>query len=176
MAISAVSERELREGLELLAETGVKAIYVVDSFGALYREQVDYYYDLYESYAKPRGITVGMHAHNNLQLGFANTIEAIIKGSNMLDATMAGLGRGAGNCPMELLIGFLHNPKYHHRPVIQCVAQTIEPLRAKLGWGFDIPYMMTGFLNRHPRAAIKFNESEQSGDILGFFDRVLEEE
>lgn len=174
MAVTNVSERELVEGIEMLAESGTRAIYIVDSFGALYRERLDYLYDMYAGIAEPKGIEIGIHMHNNLQLGFANTVEGIIKGANMLDATMAGLGRGAGNCPMELLLGFLHNPKYHLRPVVECVSGTIEPLRAKLGWGFDIPYMMTGFLNRHPRAAMKFKE-EPDGDVMDFLDRLLEE-
>ena len=119
MSVSTVTERELDEGLELLAESEAQAIYVVDSFGALYSEQVHYLVRKYLHYAKAAGKEVGIHAHNNLQLAFANTIEAIILGANMLDATMAGLGRGAGNCPMELLIGFLHNPKYQPSPRAQ---------------------------------------------------------
>ena len=174
MALSTIREPELREGLELVVETGIKAVCIVDSFGAMYGEQIDYYYDLYNSYAEPKGVIVGMHAHNNLQLGFANTIQAIVKGSNSLDATMGGLGRGAGNCPMELLIGFLHNPKYHHRPVVDCVGNHIEPLRAELGWGFDLPYMITGFLNQHPRSAMKFKDVGGE-DIVDFFDRARDE-
>lgn len=174
MALSTLREPELREGLELVVQSGIKAVCIVDSFGALYREQIDYYYDLYNSYAEPHGVTVGIHAHNNLQLAFGNTVEAIIKGANIADATMAGLGRGAGNCPMELLMGFLHNPKYHHRSVVQCVSEIIEPMRESLKWGFDLPYMMTGILNRHPRAAIKFNDSDESSDIVGFYDRMLD--
>jgi 4-hydroxy 2-oxovalerate aldolase len=119
---------------------------------------------------------VGMHAHNNPQLAFANTIEAIILGANMLDGSMAGLGRGAGNCPLELLIGFLHNPKYHLRPILQCIRDTIEPMRKDLNWGFDIPYMITGILNQHPRPAMRFNASEDRADIVKFFDMMIEEE
>ena len=118
------------------------------------------------------GKEVGIHAHNNLQLAFANTIEAIILGANMLDATMAGLGRGAGNCPIELLIGFLHNPKYDLRPILKCVQDHIEPMRSKLLWGFDLSYMLTGFLNAHPRAAIKHNACEPRPDIGAFEYRV----
>ena len=82
------------------------------------------------------GKEVGIHAHNNLQLGFANTIEAIILGSNRADATMAGLGRGAGNCPMELLLGFLRNPKFRLRPVISLLQNHILPTaRAGRGMG-----------------------------------------
>ena len=174
MSVSTVPERELDEALDLLATSEAKAIYLVDSFGALYSEQVEYLVRKYLHYARAAGKDVGIHAHNNLQLGFANTIEAIVMGANFLDATMAGLGRGAGNCPMELLIGFLHNPKYHLRPVLKCVQETVEPLRAKLGWGFDLPYMLCGFLNQHPRAAIKFNAAEEPGDIVKFYDTIEE--
>ena len=174
MAVSTVPEYELNEGLEMLARSETKAVYVVDSFGTLYSEQVEHLVRKYLHYCKAAGKEVGMHAHNNLQLGFANTIEAIVLGANMLDATMAGLGRGAGNCPMELLIGFLHNPKYNLLPVLRCVQDTIEPLRAKLMWGFDLPYMLTGFLNQHPRSAIKFKEAKTRGDIVDFYNQIWE--
>jgi 4-hydroxy 2-oxovalerate aldolase len=174
MAVSTVPEYELEEGLELLARSEAKAIYVVDSFGVLYSEQVRYLVKKYLQCCKGTGKEVGMHAHNNLQLAFANTIEAITLGANMLDATMAGLGRGAGNCPMELLIGFLHNPKYNLRPVLRCVQNAIEPLRSKLMWGFDLPYMLTGFLNEHPRAAIKFKAAKKQGDIVDFYNLIWE--
>ena len=174
MAVSTVPEYELNEGLELLAHSETKAIYVVDSFGTLYSEQVQHLVRKYLNCCKPAGKEVGMHAHNNLQLAFANTIEAIVLGANLLDATMAGLGRGAGNCPMELLIGFLHNPKYNLLPVLRCVQDTIEPMRAKLMWGFDLPYMLTGFLNEHPRSAIKFKEAKTKGDIVDFYNQIWE--
>ncbi|MFC1861666.1 aldolase catalytic domain-containing protein [Chloroflexota bacterium] len=176
MSISTVNEKEMDEALELLANSEVETIYIVDSFGSLYSEQVQLLIDKYMGYAKPRGKQVGMHTHNNQQLAFANTIEAIIRGADMLDASMAGLGRGAGNCPIELLVGFLHNPKLRLRPILQCIQQYIEPLREKLLWGFDSPYMMTGILNQHPRMAMSFNASEDRGNIVKFFDMITEEE
>ena len=177
MAVSTVPDRELAEGLEMMVQAEAQAIYVVDSFGSLYSEQVDYLVKKYLSHCKPAGKEVGVHMHNNLQLAFANTIEGIVRGANYLDATMAGLGRGAGNCLMELLLGFLHNPKYDLRPVLDCVQNHIEPMRAKLLWGYDLPYLLTGLLNQHPRTAIKFKEAElkgEKGDILRFYDTVTE--
>jgi len=178
MAVSTVGERELNEGLELLARSEARAIYVVDSFGSLYSEQVDYLVKKYLHYCKSAGMDVGIHMHNNMQLAYANTIEGIVIGANFLDATLAGLGRGAGNCPIELLVAFLHNPKYDLRPVLACVQNHIEPLRQKLLWGYDLPYLLTGLLNQHPRAAIRFKEAErkgEKGDILAFYDAVTEE-
>ena len=176
MAVSTVPEPELDEALGLLADSQVDTIYLVDSFGALYSEQIHYLIEKYLSYAGPSGKQVGMHAHNNQQLAYANTIEAIVAGANLLDGSMAGLGRGAGNCPMELLISFLHNPKFRLRPILQCIEQHIEPLRKELLWGYDIPYMITGQLNQHPRSAMKFNASPDRGAIVKFFDSMVEEE
>jgi 4-hydroxy 2-oxovalerate aldolase len=174
MAVSTVPEYELDEGLHLLAESEAEGIYVVDSFGTLYGEQVEYLARKYLHYCKGAGKEVGMHAHNNLQLAFSNTIEAIVLGANLLDASLGGLGRGAGNCPMELLIGFLHNPKYNLLPILRCVQDTIEPMRSGLRWGFDLPYMLTGLLNEHPRSAIKFKESKTKGDIVQFYNQIWE--
>ncbi len=179
MAASTIPDGELNEGLEMLAASEARAIYVVDSFGAFYSEQVQSLVKKYLHYCKSSDKEVGVHMHNNLQLAYANTIEGIILGANFLDATMAGLGRGAGNCPMELLISFLHNPKYELRPVLGCVQNHIEPMRSKLLWGYDLPYLLTGMLNQHPRTAIKFKEAElksQKGDILEFYDTVTEED
>jgi 4-hydroxy 2-oxovalerate aldolase len=176
MAISVVRERELDEALELLADSEVGTLYLVDSFGALYSEQIHYLIGKYLRYAHQNGKTVGIHAHNNLELGFANTIEAIVKGANMVDASLAGLGRGAGNCRMELLLGFLHNPKYKLRPILKCIQEQIEPMRKDLLWGFDVPYMLTGFRNQHPRAAIKFNASPDAADKVKFLDELVDEQ
>jgi 4-hydroxy 2-oxovalerate aldolase len=174
MAVTTVGDRELDDGLAMLAQSEAQAIYVVDSFGALYSEQVRRLVTQYLQHAKAHGKEVGIHAHNNLQLAYANTIEAIVLGANYVDATMAGLGRGAGNCPMELLLGLLRNPKYNLVPVLKCVEETIEPMRKDLGWGFDLPYMLTGLFNQHPRAAIKFNACTERGDIGDFYESVTE--
>ena len=116
MAVSTAQEKEVDQAMEVLADTPASTLVVVDSFGSLYAEQVELLVKKYLAFGAATGKEVGMHAHNNQQLAFANTIEAIIHGANRVDASMAGLGRGAGNCPMELLIGFLRNPKFKMRP------------------------------------------------------------
>ena len=176
MAISTAQERELDVALEELVETETSTIVLVDSYGALYSEQIEYLTRKYLTYAKPAGVEVGIHTHNNQQLAYANTVQAVIMGANRLDASIAGLGRGAGNCPMELLIGFLHNPKFHIRPILKCIQDHIAPLRDALRWGYDIPYMVSGQLNRHPRDAMAFNSGEDRTNIVQFYDLMVEDE
>ncbi|MFH1023013.1 MAG: aldolase catalytic domain-containing protein [Planctomycetota bacterium] len=174
MAVSTVPDQELEGGLEGLAESEVEAIYLVDSFGFLYGEQIQYLMKKYLRHARAAGKDVGIHTHNNQQLAFANTVEAIVQGANRLDASMGGLGRGAGNCSMELLLNFLHNPKYDLRHILACVRDHIEPLRSQFQWGYDIPYMLTGQLNQHPRAAIRFLAGEDRKDYVKFYDTIME--
>ena len=176
MAISTAQERELDVALEELVESGTGTIVLVDSYGALYSEQIEYLTRKYLTYAKPAGVEVGIHTHNNQQLAYANTIQAVILGANRLDATIGGLGRGAGNCPMELLVGFLHNPKFHLRPILNCLQTHIAPLKEELRWGYDIPYMVTGQLNRHPRDAMSFNAGENRENIVGFYDEMIDDQ
>ena len=173
MAVSNISETEIDTVLEAIAPTPVSTMVIVDSFGHLYREQIDMLYTRYSHALAGTGKEIGIHAHNNLQLAFANTLEAIIMGANRVDATMMGLGRGAGNCPMELLLSFLRNPKFQLRPVIQLLRDHIEPLRDTVEWGPLVPYNITGSLNLHPRAAMQFRASDEKQDYLKFYDQIV---
>lgn len=156
MAISKAQESDIDKALDMLGKSCVDGIYIVDSYGSIYMEQMRILAEKYVEIGERYGKIVGIHAHNNQQLAFANTIECVEHGVNMLDATMSGMGRGAGNCNMELLLGFLKNPKYDIYPVLKFIEEEMLPLKAGgAEWGFDIPYLLTGRLNEHPRSAIK---------------------
>ena len=173
MAVSNFSETEIDQVLEEIRETPAGTMVIVDSFGHLYREEIDRLYKKYAAAMEGTGKEIGMHMHNNMQLAFANTIEGIILGSNRVDATMYGLGRGAGNCPMELLLGFLRNPKFKLRPVMALLRDHIMPLREQMEWGALVPYNLTGQMNLHPRAAMEWRDSDQKDDFVAFFDKVV---
>ncbi len=173
MAVSTVKEQEIDQVLEVLAETPASVIVVVDSYGSMYAEQVEILVKKYLTFGTSTGKQVGMHAHNNQQLAFANTIEAIIHGANRVDASMSGLGRGAGNCPMELLIGFLRNPKFRIRPIYEVIQDYLLPLSKQVEWGPFVQYMITGQLNEHPRSAIQARASDKRDAYLEFYDKLV---
>ena len=173
MAISREGSPFLDEALrQIEEETSALAVYVVDSYGALYSEEVHFLVEKYQMYLKTK--EVGGHFHNSQQLAFAKTIESIIKGANFVDGTWMGLGRGAGNCPTELLLGFLKNPKFKLRPLLEGIAKAVKPLQKELDWGYHIPYMIMGTLNQHPRDAIIWMAGEKRDDFVEFYRQVTE--
>ncbi len=174
MAVSKVNDEDLDAGLELLAKSSVDVIYLVDSFGAFYPEQVERLADKYMNIAAKYNKQIGIHAHNNQQLAFANTIQALRQGVSYLDATVSGMGRGAGNCFLESLLAFLKNPKYNLMPIMKFVENDMLKLKEEGAvWGYDIPYLLTGVLNSHPSSAIKFIKDGRT-DYHQFYQELLE--
>lgn len=168
MAISTAKEAEISEALDLIGQSPVDGIYIVDSYGSLFMEQIDELADKYLAMAEENGKFVGIHAHNNQQLAFANTITALTRGVSYLDATVSGMGRGAGNCASEQLLGFLKNPKYDIIPILKFLEKHVEPLKKSgVVWGYNVPYLLTGQLNQHPRTAIAATKENRT-DYLNF--------
>ena len=173
MAITNTQEKDLAIALDLLGQSPVDVLYIVDSYGALYPEQLARLTDIYMNAATKYNKKIGIHAHNNQQLAFANTIEAVGDGVDWLDATYDGMGRGAGNCAMELLLGLLRNPKYQIYPVIQFVEKHMTKLRQEgVVWGYDMQYLLTGLFNQHPRTAIQFTK-EKRKDYSEFYKEII---
>ena len=176
MAISTAQEGDIRVALDMIGQSPVDAIYIVDSFGSIYPEQMARIAALYKEYADRYGKVLGIHAHNNQQLAFANTIEAVGDGVDWLDATYNGMGRGAGNCSMENLLGFLHNPKYNVYPVLQFIEKHMTKLKKEgVQWGYDLQYLITGLLNQHPRTAIAFTADKRE-DYAEFYNEMMAQE
>ena len=153
MAVSVLEPEEVDTFLNRLAVSGIDNVAIVDSFGALYPHHVRYLVRKYMNYLG-RDIKVGVHFHNNQQQAFANSVAAIDEGVDFVDATVHGMGRGAGNCPLELLLFYLDNPRYDVRPVLELV-DDFANMRDSLRWGYHLPYAITGFFNVHPRSGIE---------------------
>lgn len=173
MAISRDQGTELEEALyQIEEESKINVLYIVDSFGALYQEPVEHLVKLSRSIVKTKEI--GFHGHNHQQLAFSNTIEAIIHNANYLDGTVYGIGRAAGNCPLELLIGFLKNPKFDIRPVLDLISREFIPLRNKIEWGYIIPYAIAGMMNEHPKAAMALRKSSKKENYREFYESLAD--
>ena len=104
---------------------------------------------------------------------YADIVVSYGDGVDWLDGTYSAMGRGAGNCAMELLLGFLKNPKYNVYPAIQFIEKYMVPLKEQgVVWGYDLQYLMTGLLNQHPRSAIAFTKDNRK-DYAEFYKEVV---
>jgi Isopropylmalate/homocitrate/citramalate synthases len=170
MALSNVMENQLVEAFDLIRESVVDVVYIVDSYGSLKPNDIVYLVDKFRSHLPNKRL--GVHTHNNMQLAFANTLTAAEKGVELLDASVYGMGRAAGNCTTELLVAHLQNTKYNVRPVLDMIEKYMIPLREKEEWGYLIPYMITGMLDEHPRSAMALRASADKDKCVDFYDKL----
>lgn len=170
MALSNVMENELLEAFELINESVVDVVYIVDSYGSLDYKDMLYLVDKFKTNLPNKRL--GVHTHNNMQMAFSNTLVAAEHGVELLDASVYGMGRAAGNCPTELLVTHLKNTKYTLRPVLEIIDKHMIPLREKEEWGYIIPYMITGSLDEHPRSAMALRASEDKDNSVDFYDKL----
>jgi len=119
---------------------------MVDSFGGITPVEVK---NILKEVRKYTNVPIGFHGHNNLQLGLINTLTAIDNGVDYVDATITGMGRGAGNLKMELLLTYQnkHAGLDVDFNVLGEVISAFMPLKEKYGWGTNLPYMLSGANN-----------------------------
>lgn len=170
MALSNVMENQLVEAFEAIDKSVVDVVYIVDSYGSLLPNDINYLVDKFQRHLPNKRL--GAHMHNNMQMAFANTLLAAEKGVEFLDASVYGMGRAAGNCTTELLVANLKNAKYNLRPVLEMIEKHMIPLREKEEWGYIIPYMITGMLDEHPRSAMALRASEDKDKAVDFYDKL----
>jgi 4-hydroxy 2-oxovalerate aldolase len=158
MAIGRYSPAELEEAKGRLAAAKVRRIYCADSFGSFFPEKVKF---LIAQLREIGNVEVGFHAHNNLQMAFANTLAALEAGAGWIDATVYGMGRGVGNLPLEILVAYLQDrqpDRYNVIPLLEVIARHFTPLQKSLGWGYGLAGLMSAAFDVHPTYASKMLE------------------
>lgn len=150
MAFSGYTAEEKRELLRALADSSLDYFYIADSYGALVPNDLE---ALFDPFLEMNRIKIGFHPHNNLQMAFANTLEAIRLGVDIVDSSIYGMGRGAGNLPTEVLLAYLSTQgreKYNVVPILNCIDRYFVDIRREHPWGYQLPYMVSGMFKCHP--------------------------
>jgi len=117
--------------------------YMVDSYGSVFPSDVKETYKLVEAEVK---INIGFHGHNNMEMALINTLTAIDCGAQIVDSTITGMGRGAGNLKTELLLSAL-NVKDNLKLDFDALSQIVDPfaeMQKAYDWGTNLPYMVSG--------------------------------
>ena len=134
------------------------AFYVVDSFGVMKQNDVIRYFYMAD-YNLNKNIYVGFHSHNNLQLSYSNSQALISTNSTrelIIDSSIHGMGRGAGNLNTELFIDYLNSLNmgdYEVEPLLEAIDYVIKPVYSKRPWGYSLPHYLSAVNNCHPNYA-----------------------
>lgn len=117
---------------------------MVDSYGSMYPESTRRITKLIREKLTCK---LGFHGHNNIELAFANTLAAIEEGCDIVDSTITGMGRGAGNLKTELLLSYLSSEKKLAVDfnALSATVADFEQMKEIYGWGTNLPYMVSGF-------------------------------
>lgn len=156
MGYGTYTEQEKHELLRGLKSTSIDYVYIADSYGSIFPFQIA---GLFEPLLEVGGFRVGFHPHNNIQMAFANSLEAIRTGVHIIDSSIYGMGRGAGNLQTEILLSYLlqqQDNKYNVLPILNCIERFFIDLHRETPWGYELPYMISGILNCHPNYSKEF--------------------
>ena len=176
---------ELLQVIQMINEIHPFSFGIVDTYGAMYMDDVDRLYNLVDHNMLP-DICMDFHSHNNYQLSFAFAQEVIKLSSHstrriIIDGTLSGMGKVAGNLNIALLVEFL-NRKMGYNYDLDLIFDTIDDYIHKYArthsWGYSIPALMAGIYKSHPNNVIylteKFRlESKDIGKLLSMIDPQL---
>lgn len=176
MGYSTFTGEEQKDVINLLENSQLDYAYIADSYGSILPFQIK---DLFEPLLEIPGLKVGFHPHNNLQMAFANTLEAIDCGVHIIDGTIYGMGRGAGNLPIEILLSYLQQynaKKYNVIPILHCIDKYFVNFEKNSKWGYQLPYMISGIFNSHPYYAKGLMDSREYtiDDVWDVLEKVKE--
>ncbi|MDR0919223.1 MAG: aldolase catalytic domain-containing protein [Oscillospiraceae bacterium] len=166
VGITSYSDIELLKLIEDVNKLSPFAFYLVDTLGSLFKNDLLRLSYMVHGALSPE-ISLGFHSHNNLQLSFSNAMNLIETGINrtiILDSTIYGMGRGAGNLPTELIVHYINKNierKYDIIKILELIDEVILPIQRQNNWGYLMPYTLASLNNAHPNYATFLIEKEQ---------------
>ncbi|MFH0861114.1 MAG: aldolase catalytic domain-containing protein [Candidatus Altiarchaeota archaeon] len=155
MGITKYTQNQIENAIDKIRTSNADIIYLADSFGSLLPNELS---NLIQIFKSGTGKVIGFHPHNNLQLAFANTIAAVEAGTEYIDASINGMGRGAGNLPIETILLFLNefnSQRYDLIPLLEFIDKELKIVKYDIHWGYDIPYLLSGVSNCHPTYSLE---------------------
>lgn len=158
------TDRELLDILDFVNEIHPSGFGIVDTYGAMYVDDLDRIYTMVD-HNLDEDIAIDFHSHNNYQLSFAFAQE-MIRLSNgkreiLIDGTLHGMGKVAGNLCTELVVDYLvrkRNYDYNFDAILDLIDDYIKPLQMQYQWGYSVPALMAGIYKSHPNNVLYLTE------------------
>ena len=176
------TDAEYLELIRLANEVGPYAFYLVDSFGTMKRKDMLRFFYMIEHNLR-EDIVIGFHSHNNLQLAYANAqtlVDLQTSRSLIIDSSIMGMGRGAGNLNSELFLEYLNDNaggQYRVKPLLRVIDRVLNDFYQQNQWGYSLPNYLSASHNAHPNYALFLTEKNTLTveDIDKIFDAMAPE-
>ena len=157
VSVTSYSDEEMLDLISLANQVKPHAVSMVDTYGLMHQNNLGHYFDLLDKHLDPE-IALGYHGHNNFQMGYANCISMIDRmhetSRNLLvDGTLYGMGKSAGNAPIELIMMHLNHlfPKrYDINQILEAIDSSIKLFYSPATWGYNLFYYIAASNNCHP--------------------------
>lgn len=156
VSITSYNDAELMDLIALVNDLNPYAFSLVDTYGLLHKNQLMHYFDFANEHMN-LSIGLGYHSHNNFQLAFANCIEVLelppLQREIVIDGTLYGMGKSAGNAPLELLATYMNNnlgKHYHCSQLLEAIDVTILEMHKKIPWGYSFKFFLSASKDCHP--------------------------
>ncbi len=180
MVSVAYTDSEFIKLIEVVNEIKPYAFYIVDSFGVMKRKDLLRLYYLVD-HNLIEDIYVGYHSHNNIQLSYSNAqtlVDLKTKRRLIIDSSVFGMGRGAGNLNTELFVEYLNDindGNYKSKPLLQIIDQVLNNIYLSSYWGYSLPHYISAKHNCHPNYASYLTDKstltiEDISNILSIID------
>lgn len=156
VSITSYDDEEFQELLTMINDLTPYAFSLVDTYGLLHKHQLMHYYNAAEQGLK-KEIGIGYHAHNNFQLAYANCVELLENPPRdrmlLVDGSLYGMGKSAGNTPIELLAMYMNEnggKRYHSSQLLEAIDVTILDIYSKSPWGYNFKFFIAASHDCHP--------------------------
>ncbi|MBO5573087.1 MAG: aldolase catalytic domain-containing protein [Clostridium sp.] len=155
VSITSYSDRELLDLVDLANDLGPETLSIVDTYGLMHEDHVQHYFELMDYNLLP-GIQIGYHAHNNFQLAYSNSIELLRVPTSrtiVIDGSLHGMGKSAGNLPIELMSMHLngnYGRNFDIAQMLEAIDMNIMPFYRKTPWGYKMFFYIAASHKCHP--------------------------
>lgn len=156
VSITGYSDEEMIDLVERVNDLKPYAMSIVDTYGLLHQGNLLHYFEIMDQHLSPE-ISMGYHAHNNFQLGYSNSLALIERDTDrdlVVDGSVFGIGKGAGNCPIELLAMYANErlgKHYDINQILESIDVNIMKIYQKAPWGYSLTYYLAASNDCHPK-------------------------
>lgn len=155
VSVTTYSAEKLVEFANIVNSKQLYGVSIVDTYGLLHQSDLMYIFKILDEHLE-ESITLGYHSHNNFQMAYANCIEVLNTKVNrdiVVDGTLYGMGKSAGNAPIELIAGYVNEhfeKKYDISQMLEAIDNNILNIYRKIQWGYNLFYYISATAKCHP--------------------------